>query len=111
MAIYAILHMKPNSSFPPIRLTLLLNNIICFIDTTIAASLVSEASVLAFAKARELSHNPSQKFLSCIDREICLTVWRIVPIRSFPISMLGTILTYVLLFDNFNSKAHSYSFE
>ncbi|GIX82792.1 hypothetical protein CEXT_626771 [Caerostris extrusa] len=85
MAIYAILHMKPSSTFPPIRLTLLLNNIICFIVTTVAASLVSEASVLASAKARELSFNPSQKFLSCIDREISLTVWKIVPIRrSFP---------------------------
>ncbi|GIX71134.1 hypothetical protein CDAR_610691 [Caerostris darwini] len=104
--------MKPNSSFPPIRLTLLLNNIICFIVTTVAASLVSEASVLASARARELSHNPSQKSLSFIDREICLTVWKIVPIRrSFPISMLGTFLTYVLLFDNFNSNSRSYSYE
>ncbi|GIY07556.1 hypothetical protein CDAR_34531 [Caerostris darwini] len=77
----------------------------CFLVTTASASLVSEAWMLASTKTLESSQNPSQKLLSCIDKEMCLTVWKIVPIRrSFIFGTVGTIFTYVLLFDDFNPQ-------
>ncbi|GIY07560.1 hypothetical protein CDAR_34561 [Caerostris darwini] len=75
-----------------------------FLVTTVSASLVSEAWMFASKKTHESSRNPSHQFLFCIDKEICLTVWKIIPIRrSFIFGTVGTIFTYVILFDNFNT--------
>ncbi|GIY91857.1 hypothetical protein CEXT_206501 [Caerostris extrusa] len=72
---------------------------------TVSASLVSEAWTSVATKTHKFSQNPSHQFLLCIDKEICLTVWKIVPIRrSFIFGTVGTIFTYVLLFDNFNTE-------
>ncbi|GIY43304.1 hypothetical protein CEXT_573921 [Caerostris extrusa] len=77
----------------------------CFLVTTVSASLVSEAWMFASTKMLESSQNPSKKFLSCIDKEICSLFGKLFPSgeASF-FGTVGTIFTYVLLFDDFNPK-------
>ncbi|GFQ70768.1 hypothetical protein TNCT_220211 [Trichonephila clavata] len=80
-----------------------------FLVTTVSASLVSEASQEIASTVRCLTA-PSvatgvslQRFLLVVEKDICLTVWKIVPIRrNFIIGTMGAILTYSVLFHGLN---------
>ncbi|KAG8177266.1 hypothetical protein JTE90_011145 [Oedothorax gibbosus] len=81
-----------------------------FLAVITAASLVSEASQEVRQRAQALPLDEAnvfrqQKFQSCAESEIFLTVWKIVPIRrSFALGTIGAIFTYALLFDNLIGK-------
>ncbi|GFU66642.1 hypothetical protein TNCV_3111261 [Trichonephila clavipes] len=80
-----------------------------FLLTTVSASLVGEASQEIASTVRSLTA-PSmatelslQRFLLVVEKDICLTVWKIVPIRrNFIIGTMGAILTYSVLFHSLN---------
>ncbi|GFU82643.1 histone-lysine N-methyltransferase SETMAR [Trichonephila clavipes] len=80
-----------------------------FLITTVSASLVGEASQEIASTVRSLSV-PSvaaglslQRFLLVVEKDICLTVWKIVPIkRNFIIGTMGAIVTYSVLFHGLN---------
>ncbi|GFW59159.1 uncharacterized protein TNCV_2780901 [Trichonephila clavipes] len=84
-------------------------NFAVFIVTTVSASLVGEASQEIASTVRSLTA-PSvatglslQRFLLVVEKDICLTVWKIVPIRrNFIIGTMGAILTYSALFHGLN---------
>ncbi|GFS80355.1 uncharacterized protein NPIL_662901 [Nephila pilipes] len=80
-----------------------------FIAITVSASMVSEASLVVASTSRCLSSTTMasalilQRLLTCLEKEICLTVWKIVPIkRNFIIGTMGAVLTYVVLFYSLN---------
>lgn len=81
-----------------------------FVAVISAASLVSEASLEVRQRAQAMKLDEAnvfrqQKFQSCAESEIFLTVWKIVPIRrSFALGTIGAIFTYVILFDNLIRK-------
>lgn len=78
--------------------------VIILLAVTISASLVHEAyDKLRFEVRRsiEFSTNENLKFITYIDKEAYLTVYKIVQIRrSFIVGMLGGVVTYMLLLDN-----------
>lgn len=82
-----------------------------FFAMNISASLVNEASALIAIRARSLSaKNLSsalalQRYHLCVDKEINLTIWKIVPIkRNFTLGIIGVIFTYALLLDSLNHQ-------
>ncbi|GFY43832.1 hypothetical protein TNIN_413101 [Trichonephila inaurata madagascariensis] len=72
---------------------------------TSSAALVTDASVQVGTAAMRISAETKesslsvQKFLSCAEKRISLTVWSIAPIsRNFIFGLLGAMFTYVILF-------------
>lgn len=89
---------------------LFLNSLSSFLAMAVSASLLGEASLQVGSmvrKAQQASKNQTlaiQKFLLSTEKEINLTVWKIVPIRrNFIIGTIGALFTYVVLFDNLNA--------
>ncbi|GBN39260.1 hypothetical protein AVEN_113636-1 [Araneus ventricosus] len=85
-----------------------LNSATLFIAMSVAATAVAEASAeyVKLSKSRlneDESAIPRRKCVAFItsEQEINFTVWKIVPInRSFVLSTIGTIITYVMLFNS-----------
>ncbi|GFV70129.1 hypothetical protein TNCV_4337381 [Trichonephila clavipes] len=78
----------------------LLNSSVCFLTATTSAAFVSNASESVRKKCKSLPENHSHNFV-CNKKELYLSVWKIVPIRrSFILAAFGTIVTYVILFDD-----------
>lgn len=79
-----------------------------FVAMAISASLVSEASQKVNKKVKSLK-SPSLisavrhlRFVSLTEGDLCLTVWKIVPMRrNLILGALGAIFTYILLIDSF----------
>ncbi|GFT97539.1 uncharacterized protein TNCV_387041 [Trichonephila clavipes] len=76
---------------------------------SISASSVGEASseisslALTLPKSKEDSSFYQQRFIILAEKEITMTVWKIVPIRrSFIFSISGVLFTYTLMFNNMN---------
>ncbi|GBN89906.1 hypothetical protein AVEN_90892-1 [Araneus ventricosus] len=72
---------------------------------TTSASTVAEASsavgvrALTMPENRRMSTIAQQKFLMCAEKEITMTVWKIIPMRrSFSFSIIGVIFTYAMIF-------------
>lgn len=81
------------------------NILLSFVAMTVAASLVGEASLEVESAARRMLQSSQsstftlRNFYHATEREINLTVWKIVPIRrSFIIGTIGSLFTYVMLF-------------
>ncbi|GBN73557.1 hypothetical protein AVEN_62707-1 [Araneus ventricosus] len=95
-------------SNPVIFVVFSLNSVILFILISVWATAVAEASAefVKLAKSRlneDDSAFPRRKYVAFIttQQEIRFTVWKIVPInRSFILSTIGTIITYVMLFNS-----------
>lgn len=90
---------------------LLLTTMVSFIAMAISASLVSEASAEVGANSQKLQENNRNsklsqlRFFASAQTEIYMTVWKIMPIkRSFIVGTLGTIFTYVILFDSLKKQ-------
>ncbi|KAG8195854.1 hypothetical protein JTE90_008546 [Oedothorax gibbosus] len=81
-----------------------------FVVVVTAASAVSEASleVRQLTQAQKLDKPnvfEQQKFQACAESEICLTVWKIVPLsRSFALGTISAIFTYAILVDSLIKK-------
>lgn len=80
--------------------------IVPFMAMAVSASLVSEASLRVSSRVKALTPESLasaiqlQRFISLTDKDLCLTVWKIAPIRrNFIISTLGCVFTYIVLFD------------
>lgn len=78
-----------------------------FFAMAVSASLVSEASQDVGNKVKTLTPGSMrsaiqlQRLISLTDKDLCLTVWKIVSIRrNFTISTLGVFFTYIMLFDS-----------
>ncbi|GBO45223.1 hypothetical protein AVEN_82058-1 [Araneus ventricosus] len=78
-----------------------------FVAMIFVAAFVSEASLDIAKKAEASFGKPSSskylqlRFLMCAEKEICMTVWKFMPIRrSLVFAMTGTIFTYVVVFVN-----------
>ncbi|GBM69909.1 hypothetical protein AVEN_180123-1 [Araneus ventricosus] len=76
-----------------------------FLTMTTSASAVAEASsavgvrALTMAENRRMSTIAQQKFLMCAEKEITMTVWKIIPMRrTFSFSLIGVIFTYAMIF-------------
>ncbi|GFR19481.1 hypothetical protein TNCT_301321 [Trichonephila clavata] len=76
---------------------------------SVSASRVGEASseisslALTLPKNKENSSSDQQRFIMLAEKEITMTVWKIVPIRrSFIFSISGALFTYTLMFYNMN---------
>ncbi|KAG8189037.1 hypothetical protein JTE90_025475 [Oedothorax gibbosus] len=90
---------------------------VLFVAMTVAASRVADAASEIGRKAWSLKDNRynttyvKQRFLMCTQKEVNLTVWKLVPVkRSFPIGVIGGIFTYIALFyslDNSFQKVKS----
>ena len=101
-------------SFYILIVVLFLVTIVHFIAMCVSASLVNEASHRVGEKVKALvpdsmaSAIQIQRFMSLTDKDLCLTVWKIVPIRrNFIISTLGCVFTYIILFDGVTTTAYS----
>ncbi|GFQ70766.1 uncharacterized protein TNCT_220201 [Trichonephila clavata] len=111
---YYLLHVafdpdyNKSSKLIEIILSFLFNSAIFFVST-VSASMVGETSQEIASTVRSLTA-PSvatgvslQRFLFVVEKDICLTVWKIVPIRrNFIIGTMGAILTYSALFHGLN---------
>ncbi|GBL63160.1 hypothetical protein AVEN_3985-1 [Araneus ventricosus] len=80
---------------------------VAYMGLVLSGSLVHEAASDLWLKAHEiLSRKPEvnsfqQRFLSIVEKNLHVTVWKILPItRSFILATLGTVFTYCLLLDN-----------
>ncbi|GFR00916.1 uncharacterized protein TNCT_364191 [Trichonephila clavata] len=85
---------------------LLTMSYIAFISMGISASFVHEAASDVYTEAEKRLNNgnrpaePLRQFLKVADKELFLTVWRIVPIkRNFILGTIGTIFTYCILLE------------
>ncbi|GFY67328.1 uncharacterized protein TNIN_156091 [Trichonephila inaurata madagascariensis] len=85
------------------------STLLMLIIMSISASRVGEASseisslALNLPKSKEGSSFYQQRFIMLAEKEITMTVWRIVPIRrSFIFSISGVLFTYTLMFYNMN---------
>lgn len=93
-----------------INIILIFSNILSyFFAMTVSASLVGEVSLEVGTTAKGVlmsSHGFSKslhKFTVGTEKEINLTVWKMVPIRrNFIIGTLAALFTYAVLFDNLN---------
>ncbi|GBN63378.1 hypothetical protein AVEN_49614-1 [Araneus ventricosus] len=80
---------------------------VAYLGLALSGSLVHEAASDLCLKAHEiLSRKPEvnsfqQRFLSIVEKNLHVTVWKILPItRSFILATMGTVFTYCLLLDN-----------
>ncbi|GBM52000.1 hypothetical protein AVEN_262237-1 [Araneus ventricosus] len=80
---------------------------VAYMGLTLSGSLVHEAGIDLCVKANEVvSRKPEvnsfqQRFLSILEKNLQVTVWKILPItRSFILATMGTVFTYCLLLDN-----------
>ncbi|GBN91575.1 hypothetical protein AVEN_126973-1 [Araneus ventricosus] len=81
-----------------------LNYCFCFVATAMSASGVTEASMFLAEKVHEFPEKFSLKSLYCFQKEIHMSIWKIVPIgRSLIFGVMGTIFTYVILFNGFET--------
>ncbi|GFT42721.1 uncharacterized protein NPIL_122191 [Nephila pilipes] len=87
-------------------------NFVAYIGLTLSASLVHESSEDLLQKAYEVLNfrndinSIQQRFLSSLEKDLFLTVWRIVPIkRSFIFTTMGTIFTYCIILDSLRPTA------
>lgn len=78
-----------------------------FLAMTVAASLVGEASQKVCKEVKNLSPESLcaaiqlQRFISMTESDLCLTVWKILPIRrNFILAALGAMFTYILLLES-----------
>lgn len=86
----------------------LVDSVVTFVMLTASACMVSEAYAEWRQIAKKLvvcSDTPfncdQQKFLMCAEKNLHLTVGKIVPItRSFIVGIFGAIITYIMLFEN-----------
>ncbi|GFS69840.1 hypothetical protein NPIL_130861 [Nephila pilipes] len=72
---------------------------------TTSASSVAEASseigsiALIMPEDKRRSSFNHQRFITLVEKEITLTVWRITPIkRKFVFGIIGMLVTYILMF-------------
>lgn len=87
----------------------LVNSLLIFFVITVSASMVSESYAKVWINVNKLIANidtdftfRQQKSMFFIEKEANFTIWKIVPVnRSFILGTFGTIITYIMLFDNF----------
>lgn len=87
----------------------LVNSLLIFFVITVSAAMVSESYAEIWINANKLIVNVDtdftfrqQKLMFFIEKKANFTIWKIVPVnRSFILGTFGTIITYIMLFDNF----------
>ncbi|GFT38671.1 uncharacterized protein NPIL_229711 [Nephila pilipes] len=79
---------------------------LAFIAMTVTGSRIYEDSASIWIKTQELINTrhrltfPQKRFLSVIEKNLAMTVWKITPVkRSFILAAVGTIFTYCVLLD------------
>lgn len=91
-----------------IHYTYVASSVVAFTAMAVSASMVSEAYDELRTKARRsiISSDTDfstkqQKFLLCIEKKACFTVFKIVQIkRGFIVYTFGGVVTYMIIFDN-----------
>ncbi|GBO34121.1 hypothetical protein AVEN_238761-1 [Araneus ventricosus] len=107
VSLSAIINPDPRIDFPHrvVYFCSFISTLMSLSAVLISATFVSEASLEIAEKAEASFGNANTskflhlKFLMCVEKEISMTIWKMMPIRrGLILAVTGTIFTYVVIF-------------